>query len=126
MRNSVRSLSYLFILGIMLATFSFAKQPNYVVRYFDRSEINVAPGEIVLSPEYQTTIEFENLSIESASSGRTDQVTVEIDKQVIRLRANQEVVNTDLTVRVGGQTLLFILKADPTLREPRRYLVFDK
>jgi hypothetical protein len=102
------------------------KTPNYVVRYFDLSQINLAPGEVTLSPDYQTIIEFEDLSVEMASSGRSDQITVEITGSVILLRANRDVVNTDLTVRVGGQMALFMLNTDPARQKVRRYVVFNK
>jgi hypothetical protein len=102
------------------------KTPNYVVRYFDLSQINLAPGEIVLSPDYQTIIEFEDLPVEMASSGRSDQITVEINGSIILLRANRDVVNTDLTVMVGGQMALFMLNTDPARQKVRRYVVFNK
>jgi hypothetical protein len=102
------------------------KTPNYVVRYFDLSQIGLAPGEVTLSPDYQTIIEFEDLSVEMASSGRSDQITVEIDGSVILIRANRDVVNTDLTVKVGGQLALFMLTTDPARQKVRRYVVFNK
>jgi hypothetical protein len=102
------------------------KVPNYVVRYFDLSQINLAPGEVTLSPDYQTIIEFEDLAVEMASSGRSDQITVEISGSVILLRANQNIVNTDLTVMVGGQMALFMLNTDPARQKVRRYVVFNK
>lgn len=116
-----------FLIAFFMAAMGWAEEPkNYVVRYFDLSEINLAPGEIMLSPDYQTIIEFEELAVEFASSGRADQLTVEIDNQMIRIRANQDVVNTDLTVRVGGKTAMFILHSDPTRQKPLRYVVFNK
>jgi hypothetical protein len=102
------------------------KTPNYVVRYFDLSQINLAPGEVTLSPDYQTIIEFEDLSVEMASSGRSDQITAEINGSIILLRANRNVVNTDLTVMVGGQMALFMLTTDPARQKVRRYVVFNK
>jgi hypothetical protein len=107
-------------------TTSGQKTPNYVVRYFDLSELNLAPGEITLSPDYQTIIEFEDLQVEMASSGRSDQITVEISGSVILLRANQNVVNTDLTVMVGGKMAMFMLNTDPARQKVRRYVIFNK
>jgi Carbohydrate binding domain len=95
------------------------------LHYLELKAIGATPAEIVLSPDYQTIIEFENGSVDTASSGRADQITVEIDEQTIRLRANQDVVNTDLTVRVGGETALFVLTSDPATSAPRRYVVRD-
>ena len=71
-----------------------------VLHYLELRDIGATPAEIILSPDYQTIIEFEGLSVSSVSSGRADQITAENDEQTIRLRANQEIVNTDLTVRV--------------------------
>jgi hypothetical protein len=111
---------------INTTTTSGQKVPNYVVRYFDVSELNLAPGEITLSPDYQTIIEFEDLQVEMASSGRADQITVEISGSVILLRANQNVVNTDLTVMVGGKMAMFMLNTDPARQKVRRYVIFNK
>lgn len=96
-----------------------------VLHYLELRDIGATPAEIVLSPDYQTIIEFEGLSVSTASSGRADQITFENDEQTIRLRANQDIVNTDLTVRVGGKTALFTLRSDPSTTAPRRYIVRD-
>jgi hypothetical protein len=98
-------------------------QGQNVLKFFELYDIGAVPGEIVLSPDYQTVIEFEGLTVSTVSSGRADQITVEIDGQIIRLRANQDVVNTDLTVKAGGETALFVLSSDPHAAAPRRYVV---
>ncbi len=94
-----------------------------VLTYLELRDIGATPAEIILSPDFQTIIEFEGMTVESASSGRTDQITAQPDGETVRLRANQETVNTDLTVMVAGRTALFILRSDPTGNSPRRYVV---
>lgn len=98
-------------------------QSNNVLKYLELNDIGATPAEILLSPDYQTIIEFEGLPVQSASSGRGDQITVEQNESTIRLRANQETVNTDLTVMVGGKTAMFVLRSDPASNTPRRYVV---
>jgi hypothetical protein len=93
------------------------------LHYLELRDIGATPAEIILSPDYQTIIEFEGLRVDNASSGRADQITVELDEETIRLRANQDVVSTDLTVKVGGETALFTLRSDPATNAPRRYVV---
>jgi hypothetical protein len=110
----------LVVTGLCAAAFAFAQN---ALHYLELKEVGSTPAEIVLSPDYQTIIEFEEFAVDSASSGRADQITVEIDEQTIRLRANQDSVSTDLTVRAGGQTALFVLRSDPTTNAPRRYVV---
>jgi hypothetical protein len=109
-----------------LALVTLALADSYVLRYFELTQLSHTPGEVILSPDYQTIIEFQDLTVDTVSTGRSDQMTIEIDAQMIRLRANQDVVNTDLTVKVGGKTVLFTLKADPTRRDANRYLVLNK
>jgi Carbohydrate binding domain len=115
------------VLVAVLATLSptGAALGQNVLHYLELRDIGATPAEIILSPDYQTIIEFEGLSVSTASSGRADQITFENDEQTIRLRANQDIVNTDLTVRVGGQTALFTLRSDPSTTAPRRYIVRD-
>lgn len=96
---------------------------TFALRYFELRELFHTPGVVRLSPDYQTVIEFEGLSVERVSSGRSDQITAEVAGNTIRLRANQAIVNTDLTVTAGGQTALFQLKADTQPQTPRIYLV---
>jgi hypothetical protein len=111
------------VLPAVLLGQTTAAAQNSVLRYLELREIGSTPAEVILSTDYQTIIEFEDLSVDKASSGRADQVTVEIDEQTIRLRANQEFVSTDLTVKVGGETALFVLRSDPDATAPRRYVV---
>lgn len=118
----LRSLKMLVITSVcFFAALSFAQQN--ALHYLELKAVGATPAEILLSPDYQTIIEFEEFSVDSASSGRADQITVEIDEQTIRLRANQDVVNTDLTVRAGGETALFVLRSDPSSNAPRRYVI---
>lgn len=119
-----RLLIGLIILVSAVTTFALAQQ--YALRYLELTQISHTPGEVILSPDYQTIIEFEGLSVETASSGRADQITVELDEQMIRIRANKDVVNTDLTVIAGGNLALFTLRSDPASSSARRYLVLNK
>jgi hypothetical protein len=107
------------------ATFA-QKEPLPVLRHYDIKEIGRIPAEIVISPDYQTIIEFDKMSIETASSGRADQITVELTEHMIFLRANKNVVTTDLTVIVNGKVAIFTLRSDPTSSAARRYVIIDR
>ncbi len=98
---------------------------NFTLRYLDLSDLFHTPATLTLSPDYQTTLQFEGLAVEQVSTGRADLLTAEVSGSTIRLRANASVINTDLTVIAGGRTALFTLRADPTSDAPRHYLVRD-
>lgn len=96
---------------------------DFTLRYFDLRELAHTPGVVKLSPDYQTIIEFEELSVERVSSGRGDLMVVEVSDNTIRLRANQYLINTDLTVTAGGKTALFRLEGEVGTSAPRIYSV---
>ena len=98
---------------------------DFTLRYFELRELAHTPGVVKLSPDYQTVIEFEGLSVERVSSGRGDQIVAEVVDNMIRLRANQYIVNTDLTVTAGGKTALFRLEGETDTTAPRIYSVRD-
>lgn len=119
----VRFISRCLLVASGLACLSLVAAQTFALRYFELRNLFHTPGVVRLSPDYQTVIEFEGLNVERVSSGRSDQITAEVAGNVIRLRANQAIVNTDLTVTAGGQTALFELKADNRTQTPRIYLV---
>ena len=98
---------------------------EFTLRYFELRELAHTPGVVQLSPDYQTVIEFEGLSVERVSSGRGDQIIAEVSDNTIRIRANQYIVNTDLTVTAGGKTALFRLEGETETTAPRIYSVRD-
>jgi hypothetical protein len=116
-------LTLIIVASFILASVSPVSAQENALHYLELDKIGATPADILLSPDYQTIIEFEGMTVDSASSGRADQITVELDEQIIRLRANQDAVNTDLTVDVGGKTALFTLHSDPATKAPRRYVV---
>ena len=102
-----------------------ASAQDFALRYLELSDLFHTPATLTLSPDYQTTLQFEGLAVEQVSTGRADLLTAEVAGSTIRLRANANVINTDLTVVAGGQTALFTLRSDPTSDAPRHYLVRD-
>ena len=75
---------------------------DFTLRYFELRDLFHTPGEVQLSPEYQTVIEFDGLTVERVSSGRTDEIVAEVVDNTIRLRANQYIVNTGPDRDGGG------------------------
>ena len=111
-----------FVLGWALP----AHAQDFTLRYLDLNDLYHTPALVTLSPNFQTTLAFDGLAVERVSTGRADQIIAEVVDDSIRLRANTNVVNTDLTVTAGGRTALFILQSDPASDAPRHYLVREK
>ena len=114
-------LSNFLLLAVLLCPLGIAQEN--VKRYFDLNELGDVPGVVQVSTDYLTIIEFEGNAVEEASTARSDLYILEISDNVIKIRANKEVVNTDLYARIAGKTVLFKLESDPTTNSPRRYVV---
>ena len=91
----------------------------------DLDELANTPVTIGVSPDYLTVIEFEEV-IESVRSGGGNQISAEVDDNIISIRAEQADVNTDLIIDVGERTALFTLVSDPDAVNPTRYLVLEE
>ena len=113
------------ILGCAFGLLALGSAQEITKRYFNLSELGDIPGVVQVSTDYLTIIEFEGHAVEEASTARGDLYVLEISDNIIRIRANEEVVNTDLYARVAGQTVLFKLESDATTESPRRYVVRD-
>ena len=98
-------------------------QEEFTLEYLDLETLDSTPAAILISPSYQTLIEFEGLQIGQPSSGRVDLLTMEREPDTVRVRANEPVVNTDLVVPVGGSVAMFSLKVDEDATAPKRYVV---
>ncbi len=98
-------------------------QDEFTLEFLQLETLDSTPAEILISPNYQTLIEFEGMQIGQPSSGRVDLITLEREPDTVRVRANQPVVNTDLVVPVGGTVAMFSLKVDEDATAPKRYVV---
>ena len=105
----------------LLATFAFAQ--DFRLEYLELETLTSTPAQIMISPDYQTIIEFEDMQIGAPSSGRVDMLTLEREPNAVRIRANQPMVDTDLIVPVASETVMFTLSVDEEARAPRRYIV---
>ena len=115
------------ILLTLLYLGSFGAAQTVVAKELDLNTLGNVPAVIEVSPNFLTIIEFEGMSVESAQSGRPDQLVVEPFDNIVTIRAaTPETVNTDLFVRVAGRTALFKLVSAPDAENPRRYIVRDK
>lgn len=98
-------------------------QPSpYVLQTFDLSQLDARPGQIVVSPDVLTLLEFDD-QVADVSTARPDAMTIEVTGNVIRLRANWRAGSTDLVVTVANQTAMFTVTIDPEGEHTRRYLV---
>lgn len=107
---------------IALGTLASA-QGEFTLEYLQLETLDSTPAEILISPNYQTLIEFEGMQIGQPSSGRVDFITLEREPDTVRVRANQPMVNTDLVVPVGGSVAMFSLRVDEDAQAPKRYVV---
>jgi hypothetical protein len=112
----------LIALGLFLVS-TCALAQDFRLEYLDLDTLTSTPATILISPDYQTIIEFEDMQIGQPSSGRTDMLTLEREPNAVRVRANQPMVDTDLIVPVGSETAMFTLTVDEDARAPRRYVV---
>ncbi len=98
-------------------------QEDFTLEYLELETLDSTPAQVLISPNYQTLIEFEGMQIGQPSSGRVDLITLEREPDTVRVRANQPVVNTDLVVPVGGSVAMFSLEVDEEATAPKRYVV---
>ena len=98
-------------------------QEEFTLEFLQLDTLDSTPAEIMISPNYQTLIEFEGMQIGQPSSGRVDLITLEREPDTVRVRANEPVVNTDLVVPVGGTVAMFSLAVDEDATAPKRYVV---
>ena len=114
------------LLGLVIVGLGLGAAQETAKNYFDLNELGDVPGTVKVATDYLTIIEFEGHEVEDAATARSDLYVIEYTGNVIRIRANAEVVNTDLYVRVAGRTVLFKLESDPETTTPRRYVVRDR
>ena len=111
-------------LAMLITLFSVASsQEEFTLEFLQLETLDSTPAQILISPNYQTLIEFEGMQIGQPSSGRVDLITLEREPDTVRVRANQPVVNTDLVVPVGGTVAMFSLEVDEDATAPKRYVV---
>ena len=109
--------------SLMIATLSSGLAQSVLVHY-DLDQLGSRPGEILLSNQYQTVIEFPGATLGTPTTGRADWTTIVTDPSGrIFIRANVANVRTDLMVPVNGQTVIFSLVSDPSAESARRYVV---
>ena len=114
------------VLSVVIVTWwALGTAQETAKNYFDLNELGDVPGVVKVATNYLTIIEFEGHEVEDAGTARSDLYAIEISDNIIRIRANEEVINTDLYARVAGRTVLFKLEGDPETSTPRRYVVRD-
>ena len=122
------NLSYaLFALVVILSSLSLvtAQEQGNVKSYFELSQLGDVPGDLKLSTSYLTIVEFEGHRVEDVKSAGGELFEITASGNFISIRALDETINTDLIVRVNGQTVLFKMQSDEQAVAPRRYVVRD-
>ncbi len=117
-----RTQRVLTILGLTLMSLALAQTPPYVLKTYDLTQLDARPGEIIVSPDVLTLLEFDD-QVTDVATARPDAMTIEVTGNVIRLRANWRAGSTDLVVTVANQTAMFTVTIDPKGEHTRRYLV---
>lgn len=95
---------------------------GYVARDFDLRQLATQPGNVLVSPNFLTLIQFEDL-VDEVASARADLLRVEVRDNVILLRSAQNAGSTDLIVQSGGRMALFRIKIDAASFTSRLYRV---
>ena len=97
---------------------------NYSLTELNTYYLKTRPGEIKISPNYLTVIEFESL-ITNVATGRADILNLEISDSTLLIKPTRSSGQTDLIVFIDGNTLLFTVNIDNG-NVPRRYTVTSK
>lgn len=109
-------------LTLSLISISAAQPSPYVLKTFDLTQLDARPGQILVSPDVLTLLEFDD-QVEDISTARPDAMTIEVTGNIIRLRANWRAGSTDLVVTIGNRTAMFTIEIDPDGENTRRYVV---
>ena len=110
------------VISLLLISTGFSQTPPYVLTTFDLTQLDARPGQIVVSPDVLTLIEFDD-QVSDVSTARPDATTIEVSGNVIRLRSNWRAGSTDLVVTVANQTAMFTVEIEPEGEHTRRYVV---
>lgn len=116
------------VIACLAALFAHAQTPvhsPYVLTTYDVAELASRPGPLIVGTTMLTIVEFDT-QIDNVASGRQELLSIEVQDNLILLRANHSVGQTDLVVRAGGRTVLFGVQLDPTMAHPRRYVVAER
>jgi hypothetical protein len=116
------------VIGCLVTLFAQAQTPvhsPYVLTTYDIAELASRPGPLIVGTTMLTIVEFD-AQIDNVASGRQELLSIEVQDNLILLRANQSVGQTDLAVRAGGRTVLFTIQLDSTMAHPRRYVVAER
>ena len=121
MNQLFRTLSAL-TLSLLFTFISLAQPAPYVLKTFDLTQLDARPGQILVSPDVLTLLEFDD-QVEDISTARPDAMTIEVTGNIIRLRSNWRAGSTDLVVTIGNRTAMFTVEIDPEGENTRRYVV---
>lgn len=112
------------VLVCVLAVFVLtnAQSSPYVLKTYDLTQLDARPGDVVISPDVLTLLEFDD-QILDVSTARPDAMTIEVNGSVIRLRSNWRAGRTDLVVTVANQTAMFTITIEPEGQHTRRYVI---
>lgn len=113
----------LLILTLFLITQTIAQENygDYTLTELSTDYLKTRPGQIQISPNYLTIIEFENL-VTNVATGKADILSIEVMDDVLLIKPTRSSGQTDLIVFSEGNTLLFEITIDNG-NIPRRYKV---
>lgn len=122
--EGVRFMRHTRILTALLALLLSAavSAQGFALYHFNLDDLGREPGVVKLSPNYLSLIEFDD-PIQTAATGRSDLIDVNVDGNRIILRPARSVGKTDLIVQVAGKTALFRVEIAEENGSPRRYVV---
>ena len=118
----MKKLKSLVLLSCISLIFAIAQEAPYVLKRYDLTQLDARPGEVLISPDVLTLLEFDDQVID-VSTARPDAMTIELNGNLIRLRSNWREGNTDLVVTVANRTALFTISIEPEGDYTRRYVI---
>jgi hypothetical protein len=102
---------------LLLYTTAFAQ---YSLTRFDLAQLSAIPGELVTSTNFSAILKFESPP-QTKITARSDLISVELQNDLIIVRANVPTGSTDLTVPVAGKVARFTVVIDESISHSHYY-----
>jgi hypothetical protein len=110
---------YVLFSFLFLASFGSA-QSQYSLTRFDLAQLSAIPGEVKTSTNFSAILKFE-AAPQTKITARSDLISVELQNDLIIVRANVPSGSTDLTVPVAGKIARFTVVIDESITHSNYY-----
>jgi hypothetical protein len=107
------------VLLLLLVLYSTALA-QYSLTRFDLAQLSAIPGPLVTSTNFSAILKFESPP-QTKITARSDLISVELQNDLIIVRANVPSGSTDLTVPVAGEVARFTVVIDESISHSHYY-----